>query len=68
MNPEEMFRKSGAVLEGHFVLHSGLHSPVYWEKFRVLQYPEYVSELCGMIAGIFAARRLIWWQDLPPVA
>ena len=53
MNPEEMFRKSGAVLEGHFLLHSGMHSAVYWEKFRVLQYPEYVSQLCGMIARHF---------------
>jgi orotate phosphoribosyltransferase len=53
MDVEEMFRKSGAILEGHFVLHSGMHSPVYWEKFRVLQYPEYVSILCGMIADRF---------------
>jgi orotate phosphoribosyltransferase len=53
MNAEEMFRKSGAVMEGHFLLHSGMHSPVYWEKFRVLQYPEYVSQLCGMIAQHF---------------
>jgi orotate phosphoribosyltransferase len=53
MNVEEMFRKSGAVLEGHFLLHSGMHSPVYWEKFKVLQYPEYVTPLCGMIADHF---------------
>jgi len=53
MNAEEMFRKSGAVMEGHFLLHSGMHSPVYWEKFRVLQYPEYVSQLCKMIAQHF---------------
>lgn len=53
MNPEEMFRKSGAVLEGHFLLHSGMHSPVYWEKFKVLQYPEYVSQLCTLIADRF---------------
>ena len=50
---EALFRKSGAVLDGHFLLHSGGHSPVYWEKFRVLQYPEYVSQLCGMIADRF---------------
>jgi len=50
MNAEEMFRKSGAVLDGHFILTSGRHSPVYWEKFRVMQYPEYVQQLCGMIA------------------
>jgi orotate phosphoribosyltransferase len=55
MNAEDMFRKSGAVLEGHFLLHSGLHSPVYWEKFKVLQYPEYVSKLCTMIAERFSS-------------
>ena len=50
---EEIFRKSGAVLEGHFLLTSGLHSPVYWEKFRVLQFPHYTEQLCRMIAEHF---------------
>ena len=50
MTAEEMFRKSVAILEGHFLLTSGRHSPVYWEKFRVMQYPHYVQQLCGMIA------------------
>ena len=50
MNPEEMFRKSGAILDGHFILTSGRHSPVYWEKFKVMQHPQYVQQLCGMIA------------------
>ena len=50
MNAEEMFRKSGAILDGHFILTSGRHSPVYWEKFKVMQYPQYVQQLCGMIA------------------
>ena len=50
MTAEEMFRKSGAILEGHFLLSSGRHSPIYWEKFRVMQYPQYVQQLCGMIA------------------
>jgi orotate phosphoribosyltransferase len=49
-NIEEIFIKSGAKLEGHFLLTSGLHSPVYWEKFAVLQYPSYTQELCRMIA------------------
>jgi len=49
-NVEEIFRTSGAVLQGHFLLASGLHSPVYWEKFQVLQYPNYTSKLCQMIA------------------
>ncbi len=49
-NVVAMFEKSGALLKGHFLLASGLHSPVYWEKARVLQYPEYVEKLCRMIA------------------
>ena len=53
MNAEEMFKKSGVYMEGHFLLTSGLHSPVYWEKFKVMQYPEYVQQLCGMIADHF---------------
>lgn len=32
-----------AVLEGHFLLTSGLHSPLYVEKFNVLQHPEYTE-------------------------
>lgn len=47
---EEMFVTSGAVLQGHFLLTSGLHSPVYWEKFRILQFPNYTEQLCGIIA------------------
>ena len=58
MNAEEMFRKTGAILEGHFLLTSGRHSPVYWEKFRVMQYPEYVQQLCGMIADHFRKESL----------
>ena len=50
---EDIFVKAGAVLKGHFVLASGLHSPVYWEKFRVLQFPAHVERLCGMIADRF---------------
>lgn len=52
-NIEEIFIKAGAVLKGHFLLASGRHSPVYWEKFRVLQNPEYVTPLCCMIADHF---------------
>ncbi len=50
---EQMFEKSGALLKGHFLLTSGRHSPVYWEKARVLQFPEYTEKLCAMIAGHF---------------
>ena len=52
-NVEEIFQKSGAILRGHFLLASGLHSPVYWEKFQVLQFPNYTEQLCHMIATHF---------------
>ncbi len=52
-NVEEIFEKSGAILRGHFLLASGLHSPVYWEKFQVLQSPNYTEQLCRMIATHF---------------
>jgi orotate phosphoribosyltransferase len=50
---ERIFEKAGALLKGHFLLASGLHSPVYWEKVRVIQYPEYTEKLCRMIAERF---------------
>jgi orotate phosphoribosyltransferase len=50
---EGMFERAGALLKGHFLLTSGLHSPVYWEKSRVLQYPEYTERLCRLIADRF---------------
>lgn len=62
MSTEEIFKKSGAILEGHFLLTSGLHSPIYWEKFRVLQYPNYTEQLCRLISSHFAR------QDIQVVA
>jgi orotate phosphoribosyltransferase len=50
----QMFRDSGALLEGHFLLASGYHSAVYLEKFQVLQFPPYVERLCQEIARRFA--------------
>ena len=49
----EIFEKSNALLKGHFLLSSGLHSDVYFEKFQVLQYPGHVETLCQMLAKRF---------------
>ncbi|HEX76393.1 MAG TPA: orotate phosphoribosyltransferase [Dehalococcoidia bacterium] len=49
----KIFQDAGAMLEGHFLLTSGLHSPVYWEKFCVLQYPHYTEQLCRLIVEHF---------------
>ena len=53
-----IFKDAGALQEGHFLLTSGLHSPVYWEKFRVLQYPHYTERLCRLIAEHFKKQNI----------
>ena len=58
MTVEEILEKSGAVLKGHFVLASGLHSPVYWEKFRILQFPTYTEEFCRLIANHYRPQNI----------
>ncbi len=61
MNGEEMlklFRETGALLEGHFQLSSGLHSPQYFQCARVLQYPICAELLCAEIARHFAKERV----------
>jgi len=53
-----VFRESGALLEGHFQLTSGLHSNQYFQCAKVLQYPRYCESLCGGIAEKFAAMKI----------
>jgi len=55
-NPIDLGRlleNSGAILKGHFLLTSGRHSDVYFEKFRVLEQPHVLSALCAEIASHF---------------
>ncbi len=47
---EALFRRSGALREGHFLLKSGRHGDAYVEKFAVLSDPAATSELCGFWA------------------
>jgi orotate phosphoribosyltransferase len=44
------YRDSGALLEGHFLLTSGLHSPVYMQSARVFMYPDRAAALCKALA------------------
>jgi orotate phosphoribosyltransferase len=48
---EALFRASGALRDGHFLLKSGRHSDAYLEKFAVLSDPAATSELCGYWAA-----------------
>jgi len=54
MDLGELLESSGAILKGHFILTSGLHSDTYFEKFRVLEQPDVLSALCSEIAGAYA--------------
>lgn len=47
------FKDTGALLEGHFLLTSGLHSPVYLQCALVLQHPLQAEELGRNIAAKF---------------
>lgn len=49
----DIFRETKALLEGHFQLTSGLHSPQYFQCARVLQFPKYLHLLSGEIARHF---------------
>ena len=49
----EQFRKTGALLEGHFQLSSGLHSTVYLQCALVLQFPEHAEAFGRSIAERF---------------
>jgi orotate phosphoribosyltransferase len=48
-----LFRETEALLEGHFLLTSGLHSPQYFQCAKVLQYPQHAEKLCRGIAKHF---------------
>src|SRR5438128_9323148 len=47
---DRVFRESGALREGHFILASGRHASLYLEKFQVLQHPSETERLCSAIA------------------
>jgi len=60
MNPAEIariFEETGALLTGHFLLTSGLHSEKYLQCAKVLQWPHH-TEACGRaLASHFAAEK-----------
>lgn len=45
-----LFRESGALLQGHFILSSGLRSPVFLQKARVFMHPDKAEKLCKALA------------------
>tara|TARA_X000000368_G_scaffold216908_1_gene171170 strand:+ start:201 stop:779 length:579 start_codon:yes stop_codon:yes gene_type:complete len=49
----EIFQKTGALLEGHFILTSGRHSRTYFQCAKVLQHPEYLQKFSNEIVNYF---------------
>ena len=47
----DIFRDCGAMLEGHFILSSGLRSPVFLQKAKVFQYAHQTEKLCKALAA-----------------
>ena len=54
----EIFIKTEAMLEGHFILTSGHHSPNYFQKSQVLQYPEYNQLFASLIVDKFRDKKI----------
>ncbi len=64
MNTEDVlavFREAGAILEGHFILTSGLRSPVFLQKARVFMHADKTEKLCKALAEKIQA------ADLGPI-
>ena len=45
-----LFRKTGALLDGHFILRSGLHSREYFQCALLLEHTEIAAKVCGWLA------------------
>jgi len=54
----KIFREAGALLEGHFLLSSGLHSPKYLQCALVLEDPARAERLCRQLARAFSDDRI----------
>jgi len=53
-----IFKETGALLEGHFVLTSGRHSATYFQCAKVLQHPQHLSHFSEMIVAYFIESKI----------
>jgi orotate phosphoribosyltransferase len=54
----DLYRKTGALLSGHFLLSSGLHSEQYLQSALVLQQPDIATKLCAALAEHFKGTKI----------
>lgn len=55
-NALKEFEEAGALMKGHFILSSGLHSDTYLNKSIVSQYPDRAERLCRALAEKIASQ------------
>jgi orotate phosphoribosyltransferase len=60
MDVEKLLKDQSVLLDGHFLLNSGLHSKYYFEKFRILENPDATYKLCSIIADKFKEKDIDW--------
>ncbi|MHB8846055.1 MAG: orotate phosphoribosyltransferase [Nitrospirota bacterium] len=53
-----IYQRTGALLSGHFLLSSGLHSDRYLQSALVLQQPDIATKLCAAMAASFKSDRI----------
>ncbi len=53
-----IYKRTGALLTGHFLLSSGLHSEQYLQSALVLQLPDIATKLCTGLAGHFKDKKI----------
>ncbi|TFU15580.1 orotate phosphoribosyltransferase [Thermus tengchongensis] len=53
MDVLELYRRTGALLEGHFLLRSGLHSPLFLQSAALLQHPLYAEAVGEALGKLF---------------
>lgn len=62
----EVFRRCGALLQGHFVLRSGKHSRTFFQCALVLQDPVATAELCGALVAKLKVGRWTFQSVISP--
>ncbi|HDN97761.1 MAG: orotate phosphoribosyltransferase [Candidatus Omnitrophota bacterium] len=58
MDIEKILEETGAILKGHFLLSSGLHSDKYFQIALVFQYPEYGEKIAFQLAKMFKDEKI----------
>jgi orotate phosphoribosyltransferase len=58
MDVMDLLAKTGAILDGHFLLSSGLHSERYLQCAKLLQYPPYAEEIGRELAKRYLCEKV----------